>query len=41
MKFSGAYENMSTKDELEFFSKTKNEGMYNLYDVGSFMKTRR
>ena len=41
MKFSGAYENMSTKVELGFFSKTKNEGMYNPYDVGSFMKTRR
>ena len=41
MKFSGAYENMSTKGELGFFNKTKNGGMYNPYNFGSFLKTGR
>ena len=32
---------MSTKGELGSFNKTKNDGMYNPYDVGSFVKTGR
>ena len=39
MRFSGTEENLSTKGELGFCNKTKSGGIYDLYDVGSFMKT--
>ena len=41
MSFSGTYENMSTKGELGFLSNTKKGGIYDPYDVASFMKTGR
>ena len=41
LRFSGAYENLSTKGELGFFSKTKKGSIYDAYDVGLFMKAER